>query len=87
MFTSDYLTENTIYTRNDLRQQFHIKDATINNGVFQPTEYQSIWLFITEQKTNDRASFKDLLEEDTLYWDGQSQGRTDKLIRKAEQSP
>ena len=80
MFSSVQLTEGSIYTRNDLRHIFSIKDATLNNGVFKPSGYQSIWLFITEKKTNDKPQFKDLLEGDTLYWDGQSKGRTDKLI-------
>ena len=84
MFTSNSLTEHTIYTRNDLQQQFQIHDATLNNGVFQPKGYQSIWLFITEQKTNDRTSFKDLLDGDFLHWDGQTEGRTDKLIIEHE---
>jgi len=35
MFTSEQLTEGEIYTRNDLREQFNIKDATINTGVFR----------------------------------------------------
>ncbi len=34
MFTSEQLTEGEIYTRHDLREQFNIKDATINTGVF-----------------------------------------------------
>jgi 5-methylcytosine-specific restriction protein A len=59
---------------------FNIKDATLNNGVFRPSGYQSIWLFITEQKTSDRPQLNDQLVGDVLYWDGQPEGRTDKLI-------
>src|SRR5689334_12055331 len=84
MYTSLYLEEGKIYTREDLRQQFGIKDATLNNGVFKPAGYQSIWLFVTEQKTNDRPQLQDSLEGDTLYWDGQPMGRTDKLIIEHE---
>jgi hypothetical protein len=80
MFTSEQLTEGEIYTRNDLREQFNIKDATINTGVFRPSGYQSIWLFVTEQKTKDMPQLHDRLEGDTLHWDGQPWGRTDKLI-------
>lgn len=80
MHTSDYLEEESIYTREILRYQFHITDATINNGVFKPSTHQSIWLFVTEQKTIDRPQLKDLLQGNTLYWDGQPMGRTDKAI-------
>lgn len=84
MFTSERLIEGEIYTRNTLRQTFSIKDATLNNGVFQPAGSQSIWLFVTEQKTNDRPQLNDQLEDDVLWWDGQPQGRTDKLIIEHE---
>ncbi len=80
MFTSEQLTEGEIYTRNDLREQFNIKDATINTGVFRPSGYRSIWLFVTEKKPKDLEHLQDRLEGDTLYWDGQPSGRTDKLI-------
>ena len=84
MFTSDLLTEGEVYSRNDLREQFNIKDATINTGVFRPAGYQSIWLFVTEQKAADMPQLSDLLEGDTLRWDGQPSGRTDKLIIEHE---
>ena len=84
MYSSEQLTEGEVYSRNDLREQFNIKDATINNGVFRPSGYQSIWLFVTEQKTNDMPQLSDLLEGHTLRWDGQPSGRTDKLIIEQE---
>ncbi|GHO49640.1 HNH endonuclease [Ktedonospora formicarum] len=80
MFASDYLTVGNIYTRKELQRQFQIKDATINTGVFRPSGYDSIWLFITELKPKDRPQLHDKLEGETLYWDGQPTGRTDKLI-------
>jgi len=84
MFTSEQLTEGEIYTRNDLREQFNIKDATINTGVFRPAGYRSIWLFVTEKKPKDLEHLQDRLEGDTLYWDGQPAGHTDKLISDHE---
>jgi TIR domain len=80
MFTSEQLTEGSVYTRAYLRQKFSIKDATLNTGIFQAPGYQSIWLFITENKTKDSIQYKDLLHEDKLDWDGQIEGRKDQLI-------
>ena len=80
MFTSERLVEGEIYSRKDLIDMFDIKDATINNGIFPLKGYQSIWLFVTENKTNDSPQYKDLLHDNILDWDGQMQGRKDDLI-------
>jgi hypothetical protein len=81
MFTSERLVEGEIYTRKELSDLFDTKDATIRNGVFpRPAGSQSIWLFVTENKTKGSPQYKDLLHENLLYWDGQTEGRTDKLI-------
>lgn len=84
--TSDHLVVDQIYTREDLRQQFGITDATLNTGVFRPKETTSIWLFITEEKTSDRTQYHDRLDGDFLYWQGQTSGRTDQLIIGHERS-
>lgn len=78
--TSDRLSSGTVYTRDDLRGLFGIMDATINNGVFHPKGTSSVWLFVTEEKTADRTQYRDHLEGEQLYWQGQSSGRTDALI-------
>jgi hypothetical protein len=72
------LTVGAVYTRNDLRTLFNIKDATLNNGVFR--HKRAIWLFVTEKKTADRVQYEDKLRDDTLRWQGQTAGRTDHLI-------
>lgn len=74
------LTRGNTYTRNDLRELFGIRDATLNNGVFRFRERREIWLFITENKPADREQYLDKLVGDTLYWQGQRMGRTDPLI-------
>lgn len=79
-FTSQKLQVGEVYTRRGLRQQFRITDATINTGVFRPKNSSSIWLFVTEKKTADRTPYRDHLEDDILYWQGQTSGRTDALI-------
>ncbi|MDQ7839237.1 MAG: DUF3883 domain-containing protein [Thermodesulfobacteriota bacterium] len=80
MKSSDSLELGWIYTRKDLMSKFGINDATLKTGVFRPKGYRSIWLFITENKTNDRTQYSDLLNGDDLYWDGQLQGRTNPMI-------
>ena len=80
MKTSDSLDVGEIYTRKQLRALFGIKDATINTGTFRPKGHDSVWLFVTENKTPDRTQYHDLLDNGVLSWDGQTQGRTDHWI-------
>lgn len=79
--TSTQLAINTVYTRDQLREKFGITDATLNNGIFKPKDTSSVWLFVTEEKTPDRVQYTDHLEGDTLLMQGQTEGRTDHLIR------
>ena len=81
MLTSKHLVVGNLYTRHELMGMFDIKDATINTGIFQPKDHESIWLFVTKDKTPDRTQYSDILDGDDLYIDGQNSGRTDaKLI-------
>jgi 5-methylcytosine-specific restriction enzyme A len=84
MFISENLIEGGVYTRRVLQQNFSVHDATIKNGVFKHHLYDSVWLFVTEQKTKDRPQLRDYLEGDILHWDGQPKGRTDRLIVEHE---
>jgi hypothetical protein len=79
-FTSEHLTSGTVYTRKELSSLFSVTDATINTGVFRPKGTSSVWLFVTEQKTADRTQYHDRLDGETLYWQGQTSGRTDSLV-------
>lgn len=79
VYTSDQLQENQVYTREDLKQQYGITDATINTGIFQPAGTKSVWIFITEKKTADRTQYVDKLDGDVLYCQGQIAGRKDHL--------
>jgi hypothetical protein len=83
-FTSGRLTPDAVYTRDNLRDLFGITDATLNTGVFRPKGAASVWLFMTEEKTADRTQYRDHLEGDTIYWQGQTSGRTDNLIVEHE---
>jgi hypothetical protein len=79
-YSSENLTVGTIYTRKGLAKQFAIGDATINTGVFRPKGHASVWLFVTRNKPPSRPQYQDRLVGDTLYWQGQTSGRTDRLI-------
>lgn len=79
-FASEQLIQERPYTRLQLRQLFNITDATIDTGVFRPSGYNSIWLFVTAQSERGNGPENQLLDPDTLLWSGQLAGRTDQLI-------
>jgi hypothetical protein len=79
--TSSSLHVGEVYSRNKLKELFQISDATINNGIFRPKDHDSVWLFVTEEKQEDRTQYTDRLVGDTLTIQGQTQGRTDTLIQ------
>jgi hypothetical protein len=78
--TSPALTEGEVYTRQQLRAQFSITDSTINNGFFRPHDTQSIWLFVTGEKTAPEQGKVNAFDGDLFYWLGQNAGRTDAQI-------
>jgi putative restriction endonuclease len=80
MRTSAHLQIGTHYTREELARKFNIKDATLFTGIFKPKNHESIWLFVTENKTPDRIPYKDELAGNDLYIEGQRSGRKDKLL-------
>jgi len=77
---SEALQAGKVYSHEDLASRFGVTDATLNTGVFQPKGSQSIWLFVTLQKTTDRTQHIDHLEGDVLHWQGQTSGRSDGRI-------
>lgn len=80
IYTSEQLDPGIVYTREDLRERFGIDDATLNTGVFQPKGTKSVWIFITEEKTSDRTQYRDRIEGDLLYCQGQTAGRKDRFL-------
>ena len=78
MRTSRSLVAGEIYTREELQEKFSIKDATIRPGVFRPKGHDSVWQFVTEEKTPGQTQYDDLLDKDILHWDGQKMGRTNR---------
>lgn len=71
MQTSSQLTVGHTYSREELAQKFGIKDATLFTGIFKPKGHESIWLFVTQEKTADGTQYKDELTGDDLYIEGQ----------------
>ncbi|WP_460006995.1 hypothetical protein [Methanogenium cariaci] len=80
MNTSESLNLFSLYSRNDLKKLFQIKDATINNGIFKPKGHSSVWLFVTKNKTLDHTDYYDDLDGSKLTFEGQTAGRTDQMI-------
>lgn len=80
--TSSRLTIGQAYSRQDLRELFNITAASLNNGTFHVKPYRSVWLFITEHKTPDRTQYRDALVGDELRMEGQTEGKTDRLIKE-----
>lgn len=81
-YASQSLEEGHVYTRDDLRALFVITASSINNGIFKPAAYDSVWIFVTEHKTADRTQYDDVLIDDVLNMEGQTQGATDYLIKE-----
>jgi 5-methylcytosine-specific restriction protein A len=77
---SKNLLVGAVYSREDLKTRFKITDATINNGIFKPKMYSSVWLFVTEEKTPDRTQYRDFFDDNSLHFEGQTKKRTDHLI-------
>ncbi|WP_157002072.1 hypothetical protein [Agromyces laixinhei] len=78
--TSRFLLPGHVYTRADLKDAFGIIDASINNGIFQPKGHDSVWLFVTKEKTADRVQYADRLDGAILTFPGQTEGRTDSKL-------
>ena len=75
--TSRFLREQNVYTRAELKETFSVADASLNNGIFQPKNHDSVWLFVTFEKTADRVPYTDVLDGDILRFAGQTKGRAD----------
>jgi putative restriction endonuclease len=86
MQTSPQLMVGSTYSREELAQKFGIKDATLFTGIFKPKNHESIWLFVTLEKTSDRTQYQDELTGDDLYIEGQKSGRKDKLLAEHVES-
>ncbi|MCF5710497.1 hypothetical protein GIV19_24945 [Pseudomonas syringae] len=81
-FASDQLNVGDIYTRDDLRNRFQITASSLNNGIFKPAAFDSVWIFVTEHKTADRTQYEDILIDNVLHLEGQLKGGTDYLIEE-----
>lgn len=82
--TSGKLTPGEVYTRQDLRTEFGVTDSTINNGFYRPQNTNSIWLFVTHDKTTPELGATNVFEGDLFHWLGQKAGRTDNQVIEHE---
>lgn len=80
MKSSDFLVIGNLYGRERLRSLFDITDAALYNGIFMPKGYESIWIFLTGEKQADRTRYRDYIDGEYVYFDGQLTGKTDRLI-------
>jgi hypothetical protein len=78
--TSNELQLGQIYSRDQLRERFDIEDKTLYTGMFKPPAHDSLWLFVTEEKTEGMTGYQDRLDGDVLYWQGQTAGAKDSQI-------
>jgi hypothetical protein len=78
--TSEQLVIGQVYRREELARTFNITDATIRTGIFRPKEHDSVWLFITKNKTRDRVQYRNEFIGNDLYFDSQMTGRKDRLV-------
>ncbi len=80
MKTSEHLSRGSVYSREGLQTRFQIKDATIRTGIFKPKDHDSIWLFVTKNKTPDRVQYQNDLQGDDLFMDSQTAGMKDPML-------
>lgn len=78
--TSEHLVIGGLYNRERLKRMFGITDAALYNGIFKPSGHDSVWIFLTGEKQADRTPYKDRIEGEYVYFDGQLSGKTDGLI-------
>ena len=60
-----------VYSRNDLKERFDFKLGSRGTGIYHHKLDDSIWLFVTETKSEDQTKYRDKLEGDRLCWQGQ----------------
>ena len=77
---SEQLVQEQPYTRAQLRQLFGITESTLDAGVFRPSGYNSVWLFVTARAGSGSTPQSQLIDDSILAWTGQPTGRTDQLI-------
>lgn len=78
---SELLDMGLANTRKKLAELLGTKDATLYTGIFQPKGFDSILVFVTEEKQADRPQYRDRFSGDDLEMDSQPKGRyNSKLI-------
>lgn len=60
-----------IYSRINLKENFNFKIYHPYSGIYHHKENDSLWLFVTEMKSENQTNYKDKLDGDILEWQGQ----------------
>ena len=84
-YLSELLDVEGVYTRAEISTLLKSKDLTINTGVFKPTGWHSIILFVTSKKQKDLTQYTDFFQDDILIWQGQMSGKSDTLIMRHQE--
>ena len=77
---SERLTRDQHYTRAELKQLFGFSDTSLETGVFRPSGYNSVWLFVTALPSTDGQPTTQLVDEDTITWVSAGGARSHQLV-------
>ena len=81
------IKKGTEWERNDLAKLWGYRSFhAIARGVFTPARQKIIVLFVTEDKQESATQYKDRLDGQTLYWEGEDGHRNDARIDSAEEN-
>jgi 5-methylcytosine-specific restriction protein A len=74
----------TVYSRDELRDQFHLSDAIISEGVFRQPDARSVWLFVTAENTRGASRVGGFFDGLVLLFESPVKGRGGSLILNHE---
>ena len=84
MYLTLGLEHGKAYTRPELTRMWRLGGHQgISRGVYTPAGKNVIFLFVTRHKQNCLTQYKDYLEGDLLFWEGESAHGTDERIAAA----
>lgn len=83
-FSTDTLVLGNLYTRKELVDLWGYKSFhAFGKGVFTPSKKECIVLFVTREKQKTDIQFKDFINSDRLYWEGEEKHLNDNRIANA----
>lgn len=70
----------TVYSREELRDRFHLTDAIISEGVFKPSDARSVWLFVTAENAMGASRVGGFFDGQVLLFEKPARGKGGSLI-------